>query len=68
LKNALMAVKPSKSVEAKVTYMGAPKYLLNVVADDYKQAEKALVKIAEGICDDVKKVKGKGSYEIVEVK
>jgi len=39
-----------------------------VIAGDDKRAEKELVKIAEGICDEKKKAKGKGNYEIVEVK
>ena len=43
----------SSTAEIKVTYVGAPRYRLRVVADDYKQADKvmntALEHIQEGV-------------------
>src|SRR3989344_1679781 len=55
LKNALLSAGGSGKLEMKVTYMGAPKYMLSVVADDYKMAEKELARRAEEICGSVRK-------------
>jgi len=54
IKEALeAATKASTTAEIKVTYVGAPRYRLRVVADDYKQADKvmnsALEHIQEGV-------------------
>jgi translation initiation factor 2 subunit 1 len=54
IKEALEAASnASSSAEIKVTYVGAPRYRLRVVADDYKQADKvmnsALEHIQEGV-------------------
>ena len=39
----------------KISYLGAPKYCLEVFASDYKIAEKEASKIAETITDSLKK-------------
>jgi len=54
IKDALEgAAAASTTAEIKVTYVGAPRYRLRVVADDYKQADKvmnsALEHIQEGV-------------------
>lgn len=54
IKDALeAAVDSSSAAEVHVTYVGAPRYRLRVIADDYKQADKvmntALESIQEGI-------------------
>jgi translation initiation factor 2 subunit 1 len=54
IKDALeSATRASSTAEIKVTYVGAPRYRLRVVADDYKQADKvmnsALEHIQEGL-------------------
>lgn len=54
IKEALeAAATASSTAEIKVTYVGAPRYRLRVVADDYKQADKvmnsALERIQEGV-------------------
>ena len=68
IKNAIMSAKAPPSIEANFTYMGAPHYMLKVVADDYKGAEKELVKMAEHVCETLRKAKGKATYEIMEKK
>jgi len=54
IKDALeSAVKSSSAAEIKVTYVGAPRYRIRVVAEDYKQADKtmntALEHIQQGV-------------------
>ena len=54
IKEALeAAATASSTAEIKVTYVGAPRYRLRVIADDYKQADKvmnsALEHIQEGV-------------------
>lgn len=54
IKEALeSATTASSTAEIRVTYVGAPRYRLRVVADDYKQADKvmnsALERIQEGV-------------------
>ena len=50
IKEALeAATKVSSVAEIKVTYVGAPRYRLRVVADDYKQADKAMNSALEHI-------------------
>ena len=54
IKEALeSATRVSSTAEIRVTYVGAPRYRLRVVADDYKQADKvmnsALEHIQEGV-------------------
>ncbi|VVC02635.1 Translation initiation factor 2 subunit alpha [Candidatus Burarchaeum australiense] len=68
LKNAVLAAKAGAGVEASVLYMGAPRYQLKVVADDYKGAEKELGRMAEEICENVRKAKGKAEFKISERK
>ncbi|RLG19298.1 hypothetical protein DRN67_03085 [Candidatus Micrarchaeota archaeon] len=66
LKKNLTEVEAPEDVETKITYMGAPKYLLTVTANDYKKAEKTLEKMAEEICKKIRKNGGEGSFEIRE--
>ena len=54
IKDALdAAIGASTTAEIRVTYVGAPRYRLRVIADDYKQADKvmnsSLEHIQEGI-------------------
>jgi translation initiation factor 2 subunit 1 len=39
----------------KITYVGAPRYRLRVVADDYKQADKVMNSVLEKIGENVGK-------------
>jgi len=51
VKKTLIAASSSPSAEVHITYAGAPKYRIRVMADDYKQAEKALDAVLEKIKD-----------------
>jgi translation initiation factor 2 subunit 1 len=56
IKEALeAAVGASSTAEIKVTYVGAPRYRLRVVADDYKQADKVMNSALEHIQEVVGK-------------
>jgi len=51
VKKTLIAASSSPSADVHITYAGAPKYRIRVMADDYKQAEKALDGVLEKIKD-----------------
>lgn len=55
VKKILMSAVNSPSAHVHITYAGAPKYRVRVMADDYKQAEKALDAVIEKIKDGVGK-------------
>ncbi len=56
IREALEAAVGSSSVaEVKVTYVGAPRYRIRVVADDYKQADKVMNSALEHIQEEVGK-------------
>jgi translation initiation factor 2 subunit 1 len=55
VKKTLMAAATGQSADVHITYAGAPKYRVRVMADDYKQAEKAL----DGVLDKIKDGAGK---------
>src|SRR5271169_2186161 len=56
IKEALeAAANASTTAEIKVTYVGAPRYRLRVVADDYKQADKVMNSALEHIQERVGK-------------
>jgi len=48
------------------TYLGAPKYKIGIIDEDYHKAEKKLSGIADGIANDMKKAKGTFEIERVE--
>jgi len=57
------ALKEAEKVgEVNIQYVGAPKYRIKVVADDYKQAEKLLKNSAETAIKSIKKSGGKGEF------
>lgn len=49
------AANSSSSADVKITYVGAPRYRLRVVADDYKQADKVMNSVLEKIGENVGK-------------
>lgn len=56
IKKALIsASNASSGAEVKITYVGAPRYRVRIVADDYKQAEKSLNSALEKIRDSAGK-------------
>jgi translation initiation factor 2 subunit 1 len=58
IKKTLLAATDSTSAEVHITYAGAPRYRVRIIADDYKQAEKALDGVIERIGDGVGKHDG----------
>ncbi len=58
IKKTLLAAADVSSVEVHVTYAGAPRYRVRIIADDYKQAEKALDAVIEKVKDGVGKHDG----------
>ncbi len=65
LKNALKA-NPYEDVEVNITYIGAPKYRVEVIAPDYKSGEDIFKKVCERALKEIKKLKGEGKYYRVE--
>ena len=56
IKEALdAAVRASSTAEIKVSYVGAPRYRLRVIADDYKQADKLMNSALEHIQGEIGK-------------
>ena len=45
-----------------ITYVGAPKYRIQVKAEDYKNAEEILSKVAGKIIKEIKKLGGEGEF------
>ncbi|MFA6035845.1 MAG: S1 RNA-binding domain-containing protein [Candidatus Micrarchaeia archaeon] len=66
IKEALLGAKAKEGVEMKITYMGAPKYMLSVTADDFKAANKEAERLAAEVCEKMIKAKGEAAYEAVE--
>lgn len=60
LKNAEDHAK-SKKYDAKLIYLGAPRYKLTIKSTDYKTAEKELEEISEIALKEIKKVSGSGT-------
>jgi translation initiation factor 2 subunit 1 len=65
LKKALKAaqgVDNGEGVSVEISYVGAPRYRLRVVAPDYKKAEQVLKKVSTIAIDFVKKHEGEGEF------
>jgi len=60
LKSGLKAKKDDTELE--ITYVGAPRFRLHLVADDYKRAEAVLKDAANRIIKEIKKLGGKGEF------
>ncbi len=58
IKKTLIDAAESTSAEVHITYAGAPRYRVRIMADDYKQAEKAMDGVLEKIKDGVGKHDG----------
>ncbi|UGV40116.1 translation initiation factor IF-2 subunit alpha [Methanococcoides orientis] len=55
-------IKKDDDVRIDVTYTGAPRYRIKVIAPDYKTAEAVLKKAAEKAIDYIEKKEGKGIF------
>ena len=60
LKSGLKAKKTDTDLD--ITYVGAPRFRLHVVAEDYKRAEAILKDAANHIIKEIKKLGGKGEF------
>ena len=58
IKNALLEATANKTVNASVTYVGAPKYRITITAQNFKEAEKELKPILASIQDIIEKKGG----------
>jgi len=60
IRNALINAEKSdfEDVDIKIKYIGAPKYMINVRAPDYKIAEDQMKKAAERVTEYIKNFKG----------
>ncbi|ABR54912.1 translation initiation factor 2, alpha subunit [Methanococcus vannielii SB] len=66
LKKAFKA-NPYEDVKVNITYVGAPKYRIEVIAPDYKSGEEVLRRVAEEAIEYIKDYKGgQGSFVRVE--
>ena len=64
----LDAIDESKNEKIEITYIGAPKYRLSIVSQDFKTAEKALKPILEKIEKSVLKQNGTFKFSREESK
>lgn len=64
IKKALKAASKisDKDVKLTITYVGAPRYRVNVVAPDYKKAESVLRKVAQSAIEIAEKSEGMGEF------
>ena len=51
-----------KKYQIKITYLGAPRYQLTVIAPDYKSAEMELKEISDFAISEIKKLNGQGEF------
>ena len=58
IQKTLSDAENAEDVKIEITYLGAPRYRLSLVAQDFKTAEKSLKPILEKIEKDVKKQNG----------
>ncbi|MDE1725762.1 MAG: translation initiation factor IF-2 subunit alpha [Thaumarchaeota archaeon] len=58
IKRALLAASENKKVTVSITYIGAPKYRLSIIAQNFKDAEKELKPILESIEKTIEKSGG----------
>lgn len=56
-------IKYTKESGVTITYLGAPKYKVEVTSNDYKTAETTLKKIVIGVTKDIEKSKGSIIFE-----
>ncbi|MCX6778057.1 MAG: translation initiation factor IF-2 subunit alpha [Candidatus Micrarchaeota archaeon] len=66
IKNALLGVKASEGTEMEISYLGAPRYQINVVAEDYKAANKLMDGVAKELAEAVRAHGGSGNLEGAE--
>jgi translation initiation factor 2 subunit 1 len=64
IKKALSTLKnPNKEVSTTLSYYGSGKYLLKVSSPEFKETEKQLLSISEGLLDELKKTGCTASFD-----
>ena len=68
IKKALIAANSISDVDGKdvrleVSYTGAPRYRIKVIAPDYKKAESVLKKSGQTAVDTISKLGGHGTFK-----
>jgi len=58
IKNALIEATTNKKVDISITYVGAPKYRITIIAQNFKEAEKELKPLLLSIQDTIEKKGG----------
>ena len=61
LTNALKA-NPYEDVEVEITYVGSPRYRIEVIAPDYKSGEEVFKKVADKAIEYMEKYGGEGKF------
>ena len=67
-KMLLDAIKESQNEKIEISYLGAPRYRLSIIAQDFKTAEKTLKPIVEQIEKNVSKLDGTFKFSREESK
>ena len=67
VKKALSSFEKPKGAEVQILYLGAPKYQLRVIADDFKVADKAMDAIVESIMAYAKESHSLADFARMEV-
>ncbi len=64
IKEAFLNAKKTKSRDAKLRFyvIAAPKYAIEVMADNYKHAEEAFQKVAQDVVSNIEKIGGHGTF------
>ena len=62
IQKTLIDAENVKDAKIEITYLGAPRYRLSLVAQDFKTAEKSLKPILEKIEKSIKKQNGKYNF------
>ena len=62
IQKTLSEAENADAAKIEITYLGAPKYRLSLISQDFKSAEKSLKPILEKIEKDVKKQNGKYNF------
>lgn len=66
VQKALTSFEKPQGAEVQILYLGAPKYQIRVVADDFKVADKALESIVESIMAYAKETKSLAEFSRLE--
>lgn len=66
VRKILTSVPKAEGAEAQILYLGAPKYQLRVVADDFKKADKALEAMVSAITSSAKQLHAVAEFTRLE--